>query len=79
MLGSFMLYTNGVAGELSFSQILRVTTRNPTLDKISEGAGRGGKYITDRVQKAKVRYGRLDGTEFGFGTDDEIHSLNTEL
>jgi hypothetical protein len=78
MLGSFMLYTTGVAGELSFSQIL-VTTRNPTLDKISEGAGRGGKYITDRVQKVKVRYGRLDSTEFGFGTDDEIHSLNTEL
>ena len=78
MLGSFMLYTTGVAGELSFSQIL-VTTRNPTLDKISEGAGRGGKYITDRVQKVKVRYGRLDSTEFGFGTDDEIHSLNAEL
>lgn len=70
MLGSFMLYTNGVAGEMSFSQVL-VTTRNPTLDRISEGAGRGGKYITDRVQKVKVRYGRLNGAEFGFGTEDD--------
>lgn len=74
-LGCLMLYRNGVAGELSFTQVL-VTTRNPTLDKISEGAGLGGKYITDQVQKVKVRYGRLEGTDgIGFGMEDEIHSL----
>ena len=79
ILGGFMLYSNGVAGAMSFSQVL-VTTRNPTLDRISQGAGRGGKYITDRVQKVKVRYGRLDGTEFGFGTEDEIKTcLHAEL
>ena len=76
VLGSFMLYTNEVAGQLSFSQVL-VTTRNPTLDKISEGAGLGGKYITDRVKKVKVRYGKLIGMEgVGFGTEDEIQSLS---
>jgi len=53
ILGSGMLYTNAVVGQLTFSQVL-VTTRNPTLDKISKGAGLGGKYITDRVQKASV-------------------------
>jgi hypothetical protein len=75
MVGSFMLYSNGVAGELTFSQVL-VTTRNPTLDQISEGAGLGGKYITDRVKNVKVKYGTLSGTEkVGFGTKDEILSL----
>jgi hypothetical protein len=75
MLGSFMLYNNGVAGQLTFSQVL-VTTRNPTLDKISEGAGLGGKYIADRVKKIQLRYGKVAGTDrVGFGTEDEIHSL----
>ena len=75
MLGSFMLYNNGVAGQLTFSQVL-VTTRNPTLDKISEGAGLGGKYISDRVQKIQLRYGKVAGTDrVGFGMEDEIHSL----
>ena len=73
-----MLLTNEIAGELSFSQIL-VTTRNPTLDEISEGAGLGGIYITDRVKKVKVRYGKLVGTgQVGFGTENEIHSLSGE-
>jgi len=72
MLG---LYTNGVVGQLSFSQVILVTTRNPALDKSvnTEGTGRGGTYITDRVQKVKVRYGRLEGNAgTGFGTEDEI-------
>jgi len=69
-----MLYTNAVVGQLTFSQVL-VTTRNPTLDKISKGAGLGGKYITDRVQKASVKYGKFSGREVGFGTEDEIQSL----
>ena len=74
ILGSGMLYTNAVVGQLTFSQVL-VTTRNPTLDKISKGAGLGGKYITDRVQKASVKYGKFSGREVGFGTEDEIQSL----
>lgn len=76
IVGSCMLYGNGVVGQLTFAQVL-VTTRNPTLDKISEGAGLGGKYITDRVWKLKVKYGLLEaGTEkMGFGTKDEIHSI----
>jgi hypothetical protein len=75
LLGSCMLYMNGVAGDLSFSQVL-VTTRNPTLDKISEGAGLGGRFITDRVQKVKVRYGKVVGTEgVGFGKEGEIQPL----
>ena len=79
MVGSFMLYTNGVEGQMSFSQIL-VTTRNSTLDKISEGASLGGSYITDRVKKTRVKYGKLAGTSgAGFGTEDEIHSLSGEL
>jgi len=36
IVGGYMLYRNGVAGEMTFSQVL-VTTRNPTLDKICEG------------------------------------------
>lgn len=78
VLGSSMLYTNGVTGQLSFSQVL-VTTRNPTLDRISQGAELGGKYITDQVQKVKVRYGKLVQIEsVGFGTEDEIQSLSKE-
>jgi len=74
ILGSVMLYTNGVVGQLTFSQVL-VTTRNPTLDEISEGAGLGGEYITDRVRRAKVKYGKLSPTEVGFGMDDQVQSL----
>jgi hypothetical protein len=72
ILGHFMLFRNRVAGEMSFSQLL-VTTRNPMLDKISEGQGLGGGYISDQVRKTKVKYGKLAGTEqVGFGLENEV-------
>jgi len=71
IVGGFMLHSNGVAQGLMFGQVL-VTTRNPRLDNVSEGAGLGGKYITDRVTKLKVKYELLEpGTnKMGFATKD---------
>lgn len=78
ILGGFMLFKNGIVGKMSFSQLL-VTTRNPELDKISEGQGLGGGYITDRVLKTKVKYGKLVPTEqVGFGLENEIVSFKTK-
>ena len=69
-IGAILLYTNGVAGRLTFSQVL-VTTRNPKLNKISEGAELGGKYITARVKKVQVKYEKLSATgKMGFGVKD---------
>jgi len=71
IVGSFILHGNGVAQSLMFGDVL-VTTRNPRLDKVSEGAGLGGKYITDRVRKLKVKYELLEPetNKMGFGTKD---------
>jgi len=76
IVGSWMLHSNRVVGELTFAQVL-VTTRNPTLDKISEEAGLGGRYITDQVRKVEVKYGLLEPEigKMGFGMEDEIHSI----
>jgi len=75
VLGSCMMNKNGLASQLSFSQVL-VTTRNPTLDKISNGAEMGGKYITDRVKTVRVRYGKLLGTgKMGFGVKDSLDDV----
>ena len=69
-------YSNGVAGQLTFSQAL-VTARNTTLDQISEGARMGGKHITERVKNVKVKYGILSGTgKVGLGTKHQIHTLD---
>lgn len=78
IVGSGLLYSNGVAGSLTFAQVL-VTTRNPTLDNISEGAELGGKYITNRVRKVKVKYGLLEAGQekVGFGTKDEIRAIGS--
>jgi len=75
IVGSYMLYSNGVAGKMTFAQVL-VTTRNPTLDKICEGTGLGGNYLIDKVRKVKLKYGLLEPGigKMGFGTEDEIHS-----
>jgi len=70
-----MMYKSGLAGQLSFSQVL-VTTRNPTLDKISNGAEMGGKYITDRVKTVRVRYGKILGTgKMGFGVKGSLNDI----
>jgi hypothetical protein len=80
-IGSYMLVQNGVDSDLSFSQIL-VTTRNKTLDHECEGAGMGGKYISQALRKMKLRYGELqqfaEGDQLiltnhvGFGMEKEV-------
>jgi hypothetical protein len=66
-MGSWMLHDNGVTGEMTFSEVL-ITTRNPTLDQISEEL--------DQVKKVRVKYGQLPGpNKMGFRTEDEVQSF----
>jgi hypothetical protein len=42
----YILYDNGVDGDMSFSQLVG-TTRNRTLDRECESVGLCGEYISD--------------------------------
>lgn len=69
-VGCYALYLNGVEGRMSFSQVL-VTTRNATLDKVSEGANLGGQYITKEILETRVGFGQMRDHAC-FGVEDEI-------
>lgn len=79
--GSFMLFTNGVDADLSFSQVL-VTTRNASLDKLSFGACLGGENVSEEVLKTKLKFGELTGnygggySHAGFGLEKEVMQID---
>ena len=77
LLGCYTLFRNSVTGDFSFSQVL-VTTRNQTLDGISEGAELGGEYIHKELLKNELQYGLKDGKPC-FGFKGEIEPLNAKL
>ncbi|KAJ4366072.1 hypothetical protein N0V95_000299 [Ascochyta clinopodiicola] len=58
LVGSWAIYQNGVASDTLFSRIL-VTTRNPTLDRLSVGACLGGDPFPKELRKTKLRFGVL--------------------
>jgi hypothetical protein len=81
--GCYMLYDNGVDGDMSFSQLV-ATTRNPTLDRECSGAGLGGEYISERFLQLRLRFGILrdygEGMQAGttkvsFGSEHEVTPL----
>ena len=86
LLGTIMLFENGVNSDMSFSQLL-VTTRNSTFDAVADGACLGGGAISDEMRQVKLRYGQLqtglqdedDSEEIvahaAFGLNNEIVSL----
>jgi hypothetical protein len=58
LVGAFAMYQNGVASDTLFSRIM-VTTRNPTLDRLSVGACLGGDPFPKDLTKTKLRFGVL--------------------
>ncbi|KAF1839391.1 hypothetical protein BDW02DRAFT_150583 [Decorospora gaudefroyi] len=58
LVGAWSLYQNGVASDVLFSRIM-VTTRNPTLDRLSVGACLGGDPFPKELMKTKLRFGVL--------------------
>ncbi|UPX18759.1 uncharacterized protein EKO05_0009050 [Ascochyta rabiei] len=58
LVGSRAIYQNGVASDTLFSRIL-VTTRNPTLDRLSVGACLGGDTFPKELKETKLRFGVL--------------------
>lgn len=58
VIGGWAIFQNGVASDTLFSRIL-VTTRNPTLDRISSGACLGGDPFPKELTKTKLRFGVL--------------------
>ncbi|KAF1928061.1 uncharacterized protein M421DRAFT_421248 [Didymella exigua CBS 183.55] len=58
VIGSLAIYQNGVASDTLFSRIL-VTTRNPTLDRLSVGACLGGDPFPKELRETKLRFGVL--------------------
>ena len=82
VFGCFMLLINGVAADLSFSQVL-VTTRNASLDRLSYGCCMGGATISGELRKTKLKFGELnrgfyDESGYGhacFGLENEITQI----
>lgn len=58
IVGAWSIYQNGVASDTRFSRIM-VTTRNPTLDRLSVGACLGGDPFPKELHKTKLRFGVL--------------------
>ncbi|KAF2265818.1 hypothetical protein CC78DRAFT_176879 [Lojkania enalia] len=57
-IGAYSIWQNGVASDTLFSRIL-VTTRNPTLDRLSVGACLGGDPFPKELRETKLRFGVL--------------------
>jgi hypothetical protein len=62
------MYDNGVASSIYFSQIM-VTTRNPTLDRLSVGACLGGEPFPIDLRKTKLRFGVLNEDDVDHGAE----------
>lgn len=58
LIGGWAIHQNGVASDTLFSRIL-VTTRNPTLDRLSVGACLGGDPFPKELTRTKLRFGVL--------------------
>ncbi|KAK7188218.1 hypothetical protein DPSP01_001762 [Paraphaeosphaeria sporulosa] len=58
VVGGWAIHQNGVASDTLFSRIL-VTTRNPTLDRLSVGACLGGDPFPKELTRTKLRFGVL--------------------
>lgn len=75
--GGFMLWRNGIVGDLTFSHML-VATRNPTLDKLcSETGMTSSEMVTNELKDTRLRYGILPGDEprLVFGIEEEIITI----
>lgn len=71
-VGFNALQENGVASDTGFSRIM-VTTRNPTLDRLSVGACLGGDPFPAELKRTKLRFGVLDaGSADGGWAEDEV-------
>jgi hypothetical protein len=57
-IGAWSIFQNGVSSDIQFSRIL-VTTRNPTLDRLSVGACLGGDPFPKELTQTKLRFGVL--------------------
>lgn len=68
IIGIWSIYQNGVASGTTFSRIM-VTTRNPTLDRLSVGACLGSHELPKELVTTKLRFGVLleDGGAPTFG------------
>jgi hypothetical protein len=58
IVGGLSIYANGVSSDTYFSRIM-VTTRNPTLDRLSVGACLGGDPFPQELRRTKLRFGVL--------------------
>lgn len=58
IVGAWSIYQNGVASDTQFSRIM-VTTRNPTIDRLSVGACLGGDPFPKELRETKLRFGVL--------------------
>ncbi|KAF2473882.1 uncharacterized protein BDR25DRAFT_301962 [Lindgomyces ingoldianus] len=69
IVGAWSIFQNGVASDTQFSRIM-VTTRNPTIDRLSVGACLGGDPFPKELRETKLRFGVLledDHREGPFG------------
>ncbi|KAF1993136.1 hypothetical protein P154DRAFT_450986 [Amniculicola lignicola CBS 123094] len=84
-VGAWSIYQNGVSSDNKFSRML-VTTRNPTIDKLSVGACLGGDPFPRDLRTTKLRFGVLleDDPRDGplgkvehccFGTEGELKDI----
>jgi hypothetical protein len=88
IIGFAAMRDNGVASDTRFSRIM-VTTRNPTLDRLSVGACLGNNIFPTDLSKTRLRFGALnedDADQAGgfleervahcaFGTETETESI----
>ncbi|OCL13600.1 hypothetical protein AOQ84DRAFT_263660, partial [Glonium stellatum] len=58
IVGAWSIHQNGVASDTQFSRIM-VTTRNPTIDRLSVGACLGGDPFPPELIKTKLKFGVL--------------------
>ncbi|KAF2083437.1 hypothetical protein K490DRAFT_51695 [Saccharata proteae CBS 121410] len=68
IVGGCSILSNGVASDTRFSRIM-VTTRNPTIDRLSVGACLGGDPFPLDLRKVKLRFGVLTEDEGEYGSE----------
>lgn len=66
-IGLYAFRTNGYSADTNFSTFL-ATTRNPSLDKLSEGCCLGQTPLSKDFMRLKLRFGELEGFN---GADDK--------
>lgn len=85
LIGGWSIWENGVSSDTQFSRIM-VTTRNPTIDRLSVGACLGGDPFPKELTRTKLRFGVLQEEEWKegplgkvehccFGTEGETHGI----